>query len=244
MTYAATAIILRRQDAHEWDRLYTVYTREYGKLLLVGKGTRRPRAKLASHLEPFGETEIEAARGRQIDRVTFARAIRTNDVFASSHEHLACASFLCESVDVLTKQGHPDLACYDLLREALLLLPTLPAGDRGIIPAFILRLMSILGYAPALASCIECRATLAQQTAVAVPHRGGVLCERCAPPAERVLLPPRDRTVIETLCRSLLPMPVSSAVAAFATDLLAAHLPYAMRTPLTGATGSATVAMS
>ncbi|MDO8425378.1 MAG: DNA repair protein RecO, partial [bacterium] len=182
MTYSATGIVLRRQDAHEWDRFYTIYTREHGKLFLVGKGTRRPRAKLAAHVEPLHEAELEIAHGRQIDRIIFARTLRTNEAFAQSHAHFTHASFLCECVDALTKSNHQDPAIFDLLQVALL---AVRDAHPALAPAFIVRLIALLGYAPDLRQCIECRTPFRDRPATALPHRGGASCLPCSSPASR-----------------------------------------------------------
>lgn len=272
MTYAATGIVLRREDVFEWDRRYTLYTREHGKLVLIGKGTRRPRAKLAAHCEPFAEVAFEIARGRQVDRVTFARAMRTNEVFSVYHARMVLASFLCEAVDALTKPGHADPPAYDLLRDALGAAATALPDVHHLIPAFTVRLCSILGYAPALASCLDCRTPLRGAPAGGRPHRGGAVCLACSSPSSRggvrgggifpsspsrregelegvgdaalASLTASDRALITSASQSLVLTPLSPSVHAFAHGLLAAHLPYPMRTPLTGAGAPAMMAVS
>ena len=65
-----TGIILGKYDVGETDRMYIIYTKEAGKIRVLGKGVRRPNAKLAGHLEPVTLAEIFVARSRGVGKIT------------------------------------------------------------------------------------------------------------------------------------------------------------------------------
>jgi|GEM_PF-1891019 len=263
MTFSTVAIILRRRDVGEWDRLYTTYTREHGKLVFIGKGTRRAKAKLSSHLEPYSETDLVIARGRSVDRVTFARAIASGLRFTGDWEALRTAAFICECADQLTREAHRDVALYDLLCDALRVIAS-PASlvchceeprDEAI-PApsvavpFLLRLLSVLGYAPQTDRCVECRGELSYGTVVGVPLRGGAACARCASSIRNgIPLTHEDRAQLTAAVASFGPFPPSPALAAFAYGMLEAHIWQPLRTSfaipaLTSAPAAVTMATS
>ena len=50
-TYRVEAIVLRRIDFGEADRVLVLYTRERGKQPVVAKGIRRISSRLAGHLD-------------------------------------------------------------------------------------------------------------------------------------------------------------------------------------------------
>jgi recombinational DNA repair protein (RecF pathway) len=83
--YRAEAVVLRRRDLGEADRLLTVYSREHGKLQQVAKGARRPSSRKAGHLELFTRVQIQAARGRELDVITQAEAL---DLFSELRSDL------------------------------------------------------------------------------------------------------------------------------------------------------------
>ncbi|MCA9325359.1 DNA repair protein RecO [Candidatus Saccharibacteria bacterium] len=58
------AIVLRRVDFGEADRIITVLTPDQGKLGLMAKGVRRPKSKLAGGIELFSVSSITFMRGR------------------------------------------------------------------------------------------------------------------------------------------------------------------------------------
>jgi recombinational DNA repair protein (RecF pathway) len=58
-TYQTNAIILKREDIFEADRLYHLYTEEFGKIRVVAGSVRKINAKLTGHLEPFNLVWVE-----------------------------------------------------------------------------------------------------------------------------------------------------------------------------------------
>ncbi|HTS14391.1 MAG TPA: recombination protein O N-terminal domain-containing protein, partial [Candidatus Sulfotelmatobacter sp.] len=70
--YKTAAIVLKRFDLGEADRVLTVLTPHDGKLRLIAKGVRRPTSRLGGTLEPFAELQLVVARARTFDVVTQA----------------------------------------------------------------------------------------------------------------------------------------------------------------------------
>ena len=68
-TYQADAIVLRRLDYGEADRILTLLTREYGKLAAIAKGSRRAKTRSGSGLDLFTRSQMMLAKGRNLDVV-------------------------------------------------------------------------------------------------------------------------------------------------------------------------------
>ena len=58
-TYQTKAIILKRENIFEADRLYHLYTEDFGKVKAIAGGVRKINAKLTGHLEPFNLIWVE-----------------------------------------------------------------------------------------------------------------------------------------------------------------------------------------
>lgn len=178
-TRNATGIVLRRINLGEADRLLTVLTREYGKVSAVAKGARRPGGKLAGASELFTHAAMQLASGRNLDILT---QCEVEDSFTGLREDLsllARASYFCELVDRLTEQSQPQPDVFDLLLAGLHLLDRAGAAPDTIVHAFELRLLAVLGYAPALDHCARCAGALGQERAAYSPSQGGALCGAC-----------------------------------------------------------------
>ncbi len=58
-TYQTNAIVLKRENIFEADRLYHLYTEDFGKVKAIAGGVRKINAKLTGHLEPFNLVWVE-----------------------------------------------------------------------------------------------------------------------------------------------------------------------------------------
>ncbi len=68
------AIVLRRTNYGEADRILQVLTPEYGKLSVMAKGVRKEKSRLAGGIELFAECDVVIHRGRsEIGTLTGAR---------------------------------------------------------------------------------------------------------------------------------------------------------------------------
>lgn len=68
------AIILRRTNYGEADRILTLLTPDYGQLSVIAKGVRKPKSKLAGGLELFAVSDVSVIKGRgDMGTVTGAR---------------------------------------------------------------------------------------------------------------------------------------------------------------------------
>ncbi len=176
--YRTRAIVLRRRDTGEADRILTVLTDEYGRRRLVAKGVRRPGSRLAGHLEPCCVTNILVAKTRGLDIVSQAEAIEAFANLRADEAAIATASQLGELVDLLLPEDERHPGVFDLMESALRLL------DRGrdrqiVLYVFEMGLLRLLGYRPQLDPCVVCGTPLQPEPNGLSPD-GGVVCRRCA----------------------------------------------------------------
>ena len=61
-TYQTNAIVLKREDIFEADRLYHLYTEDFGQVKAIAGSVRKINAKLSGHLEPFNIVLVEIAK--------------------------------------------------------------------------------------------------------------------------------------------------------------------------------------
>jgi DNA repair protein RecO (recombination protein O) len=187
MTYHTQGIVLKREPWREAARLYTVYTREAGKVLAAGHGTRKLLSKLGAHLEPFSSVELLLARGRRTDVVCGAVMSRDPEAIARDGRRYLLAGFVAEAVDHFVKMGERDEDLWALLDGAFADFAALPAArlpDR--LTEFVWDFMSHLGYRPKLEECLECGRDVRGETVRFLPVRGTAACRAC-PLSERDL---------------------------------------------------------
>ena len=172
------AIVLRGRPLGEADRVYTLLTRERGKVDAVAKGVRRPRSSMSGRLEPLAEVRVALHKGRSLDVITEARTVKSYWTGLARPDALATASLFAETVDLFIE---PDLALpeiYALLAGAIAAVAA-SAAPAQLVPRFQLRLLHALGLAPADDACVRCGDGFSEHGAWLDLEAGGLGCERC-----------------------------------------------------------------
>src|SRR5690349_24356769 len=118
-SYSTEAIILKRSDFGEADRIVTLFTPYKGKFHAVAKGSRRPISKKAGHLELLNRSQLQIALGRNLDIVTQAEGRENFLHLRSELWHMTCGFYLVEMVDRFVEDSTQHLEIYALLLEAL-----------------------------------------------------------------------------------------------------------------------------
>jgi DNA repair protein RecO (recombination protein O) len=153
------AIVLRRIDQGEADRLITVMTPERGKIRVVAKGARKITSRKAGHIELFACTQLLLAKGRTFDIVTQADLIDPHPVLRDDMQRGAMAHYVCDVIERFAQEEHEDQALYALLADALQWLSS--ARDAALIVRFVeMRLLLHTGYKPQLFRCVLSGAAL------------------------------------------------------------------------------------
>lgn len=176
--YRTEAVVLRRLDFGEADRLLTVLTPESGKLKLVAKGVRRTRSKKAGHLEPFTRVHLMLARGRELDIITQAEAVDLYPALRDDLERLGYASYVAELADRFLVEGEENRPAYKLLVVTLEMLVS-GIGTSAVLRCFELKLLELMGYKPELFRCVGCGAEIRPEDQYFSSSEGGVLCPDC-----------------------------------------------------------------
>lgn len=123
-TYKARGIVLKRINYGEADRILTVFTRDYGKIISLAKGVRKLTSRKSGSVELGAEAEFFFVKTRGMDILTQCQHIRSYPMTDGSLERMTQVHQLLEIVQLLTadEQEMPDV--YDILIETLQSLDT------------------------------------------------------------------------------------------------------------------------
>jgi DNA repair protein RecO (recombination protein O) len=177
--YQTNAIIIKKTKLGEADRILTLYTPEFGKIQAVAKGVRRPKSKMAGHLELLTYSQITLARGRNLDTITGSQTIEGFLPLKTDLWLTAYGLYLLELVNQFTADHVPDEASFQLLLAALQNLCRSVNKDM-LLRHFELHLLDIAGYRPQLHECVSCHQLLEPVVNSFSASAGGVLCPVCA----------------------------------------------------------------
>ena len=178
-SYKTEAIVLRHHKLGEADRIVTLLTPGLGKLRAVAKGARRPKSKLAGHLELLTHCQVMLAQGRNLDVVTQAQTIESYLPLREDLWRAGCGLYLAELVDSFSEEAAESRAVFGLLRHGLGLMAS-EAKTELATRYFELRLLQTLGYGPELYRCLSCQQLVEPGVNFFSASGGGVLCPACA----------------------------------------------------------------
>ena len=153
--YRTEAIVLRRRDQGEADRVLTVFTPGMGKQQLLAKGVRKITSRKAGHVELFTHSQFLVAKARTWGIVTQAETIHAFRPLREDLLRTSYAYYAAELVDRFTQEGDENRRLFELLLAALGWLGE--ARDLRLLARFFeLRLLALVGYRPQLFQCVRC----------------------------------------------------------------------------------------
>ncbi|MBI3343021.1 DNA repair protein RecO [Candidatus Gottesmanbacteria bacterium] len=145
--YTTEAIVLKRKNIGEADRILTIFSKQYGRMRVLAKGIRRETSRRGPHLEVFSRVALVLHKGKTWDLVTEASGL---EVFSELRKKLQLVSigyYLCELVDALTPEHQEHRDIYTLLLGALTALNDMTDVDPvAVSEQFALELLRNLGY--------------------------------------------------------------------------------------------------
>ncbi|MCA9859526.1 MAG: DNA repair protein RecO [Thermomicrobiales bacterium] len=178
--YRTEAIVLSRFDMGETDRVFTLLTRDRGKIRAVAKGARKPTSKLAPALDYFNRCRMILSRGRDLDVITSVEVLDRRETLGERVNAFSHACHLAEVTGrfVPERQDVPEV--YQLLSAALQELDR--PGEPWILARWYeLALLAVTGYRLDLYRCAGCGNELVAEPNMLGIQSGGVLCPNCWP---------------------------------------------------------------
>jgi DNA repair protein RecO (recombination protein O) len=177
--YQIEVIIIKKIKLGEADRILTFYTPHLGKIQGVAKGVRRPRSKMAGHLELLTHSTVSLARGRNLDTVTGSQTIDSFLPLKSDLELTSYALYVIELINQFTADSVENHPLFQLLLETMHHLCR-GSNSEVVLRSFELHLLDLVGYRPQLGRCVSCRLPLEPVTNYFSPSAGGILCPGCS----------------------------------------------------------------
>lgn len=173
------AIIIKKTKLGEADSILTLYTPHLGKIQGFAKSLRKPKSKMAGHLELLTHSMVTLARGRNIDTITGAQTITSFLPLKTDLDLTSYALYVIELVNQFTPDHLENYPLFQLLLETLGRL--CEPGDKALaLRHFEMHLLEKSGYRPQLQHCLSCRTDLQPTINSFCANLGGMLCPDCS----------------------------------------------------------------
>jgi len=181
--YRFQSVILNRTIYGEADLIVVFFTNEHGKVKGLAKHARKSLKRFGSVLTSFGLAELSFTHHPNRDLVILEEGdlIRSYDRLAQDPGMMGLAGLALELVDAFCAPLDPAPGVFDLLVWCL------ERMDRDRRPQeamfiFQIRLLSLAGFAPNLASCGLCGRRPGEGAEFDLkPDANGLVCRTCSP---------------------------------------------------------------
>lgn len=117
--HSTEGIVLKKLDVGEHDTLYSIYTRDFGKMRALAQGIRKEEAKLRGHLEPLSHTRIQFILGKGGEKLIGATLADFLPVLRSREHTLRLAGAIAADIDTHCFPGEPDEGVWGLVAASL-----------------------------------------------------------------------------------------------------------------------------
>ena len=178
--FRTPAIILSRRDFGESDRLLTIFTPVHGKLRVIAKGARKPKARISGHVELFTKSDCLIHRGRNLHILSQAELI---EPYLGLREDLvrgAYANYAAELLDRFTTDEDISQAPVFALLEGTLRRIADETDPQLAVRFYELRLLELVGFMPETGECVRSRADLLPEAQYFSYDEGGVVSRAAA----------------------------------------------------------------
>ena len=185
--YKEQGVVLRSIKLGEADKIVTVMTQGAGKIRAVAKGIRKTTSRFGGRLEPFTHVSLMCYRGRgALDTVTQADIIAPHRAIRDDLALFAAGETMLEAVDKVAEEHERNNRLALLLLSGMRALDSRPPDPAAVAEAFLLKLLSLSGFHPALTGCASCGRPDPQ---LFDAGQGGAICATCAEPGAGAVSP-------------------------------------------------------
>jgi len=195
------AIILKEEDSGEFDKIFTIFSKNFGKIKVIGKSIRKKDAKLKYILQVLNYINLELIEGKNFYIVCDATLKNNFQDIRNNFSRIKIALKILNNIDDFLQGEEEDRRIWNLILLSIQKLSQ-PGNYRMknlkiFYFYFIWKLISFLGFNPELYRCVSCKMPLQEKKFYSKKERkqkyqknyfngyflikdGGLLCQECS----------------------------------------------------------------
>ena len=181
--YKTQAFTFQKSDTNEADRVFSVFSNNYGRLDLFAKAIRKINSKLKGGINIFSFSDIEFIQGKNRKTLTDSSTIKRFDNINDNLEKFNVANKIGNVLEDFLKGEEMDVKVFDLLGEIFSELNDIKTdGQKSsfLYYYFLWNFLAIQGYKPEVANCVRCRGKIFPESVHFSLKNGGVVCKKCS----------------------------------------------------------------
>lgn len=179
--YRTQGFIFEKEDRSEADRVFSVFTKDLGRLEIFAKAIRKINSKLKSGIDAFYLSEIEFIQGKNHKTLTDAILIKKFNNILENPEKFEISAKISKDLSVFIKGQEKDENIFNLINETFEKFKNLKIEKLEILYIYFMwNFFLELGYAPEIQKCAECKDKLNPYGLYFSDKEGGIICKKCS----------------------------------------------------------------
>jgi DNA repair protein RecO (recombination protein O) len=149
--YQTEGIILSKNEVGEADRIFSILTKDFGRIDAISQGVRHIKSKLRYSLNDFSHSRIGLTMSGELWRIIDAEELSAWAGIRSSPKKLAVVFRLAELINRMVRGQEPDPSLWDEVKNTFVFLERMDNSENEkSLQVFellaTLRILSHLGY--------------------------------------------------------------------------------------------------
>lgn len=177
--YQTEGLVFKKKDRFDADKVFSVFTKDFGKVEITGKAIRKITSKLRAGIEVFTFSDIEFIQGRNKKTLTDAMVKEKFQNIIENPERFSLAVNISEVIDNFIKGQEKDDALFDLFHDIFSKINDSSASFLLYL-YFFWNFIFILGHSSEFLHCASCQKNLEPNGLCFSNQDGGVICKSCA----------------------------------------------------------------
>ena len=188
-----TAIVLRRVNYRDNDRMVTLLSPSRGRIDAVIRNCRKPKSHNLNAGEIFALGDYMLIESGGHMTVTSVRLIETFYPLRNDFSRLACGTWLLSLAEAAAEPEQEQQELFMLLLHTLSRLAFSDQPWKPLLSGFLLHFSACQGFKPRLNHCVLCGKTLGEEPPLFFDAaEGGLVCRDCRRNSEQISLSPEQ----------------------------------------------------
>jgi len=179
-TIKTEAVVIGEKEMGEDDKLFSLYSKDFGKVEVLGKAIRKSKAKLKGGLQILNYVSLEFVKGKNFNIATDVTLKEDFSNIKKDPKLFRISLYICDLLNKFLGGQEMDERIWKLILETLGQLEN-SKGDNNWLPTryFEWNLISFLGFEPEIYYCSKCREKIKEGKLFFSKRDGGILCVKC-----------------------------------------------------------------
>jgi len=186
MIEKAEAIVLKSKKFRDTSKIVTLYTREFGKITVIAKGSRSKNNRFGGSLEPISHIAIIFYKyeNRELQYITQSNIINIFSKIRNDITKTMVALAILEIVNNVMHNEDRNPEFFQFILDTLISLDKASQNHEYFLTYFELHLASKFGFHPDFINCAACNREIntkfsEEKYSFSINH-GSILCSECS----------------------------------------------------------------